>query len=489
MPDTPNLALPLLAAAQAQKHVTHNEALAVLDALVHLAVEEVRSDPPAAPEEGARYLVDEGAAAAFAGRERSIALWDLGAWRFLAPRAGWRVYVKEQGRVHVHDGAAWRDLGTVIGALANLDRLGVGTSADATNRLAAKVNAALFTALGAGEGGSGDLRFVLNKEGTGRVVSQLYQSGFGGRAETGLIGDDDFTLKVSPDGGTWREALRVSAATGEVLFPSGVAGLSGGLRRNLLINPDFSVNQRGFVGGALAAGVYGYDRWKAGAGGCTLAVAPDGTATLSGTLAQVVEAPRLAGRTVTVSVRDPTGPVAVEVAGVAGAIGAGAGRRSVTLQLPGAATGNVLVLLSASGAAFVQPALVVGEAPPDEDPMPPGLTLALCQRYFEKSYDLALAPGSVTTAGIRLCRPVTTGQTVLDPLAGSFAVRKRAVPTVTWYSPSGLAARIRNSATSADLTITGTNFTSESSTGAPVLSAAAAAGTLLQAHWTAEAEL
>jgi hypothetical protein len=274
-----------------------------------------------------------------------------------------------------------------------------------------------------------------------------------------------------------------------VQFPSGVAGLSGGARRNLLINPDFAVNQRGFAGGALAVGVYGFDRWKAGAGGCTLSVAPDGTATLSGSLAQVVEAPRLAGRIVTVSVRDPAGPIAVEVAGVSGVIAAGAGRRSVTLQLPGGATGNVLVSLLASGAAFAHPALVAGEDPPDEDPTPLGVTLALCQRYFEKSYDLALAPGSVTTAGLRLCRAVTTGQTVLETLAGPFAVRKRAVPTVTWYSPSGAAARVRNTTTAGDLTVTGTNSASESNTGAPVLSAAVAPGTLLQAHWTAEAEL
>jgi hypothetical protein len=31
---TPHLALPLMAAAQAQKHVTHNEALRLLDGLV-----------------------------------------------------------------------------------------------------------------------------------------------------------------------------------------------------------------------------------------------------------------------------------------------------------------------------------------------------------------------------------------------------------------------------------------------------------------------
>lgn len=55
---SPNLALPLLAASQAQKHVTHNEALLALDALVHLSVaSRGLVEPPAAPTEGERYLV------------------------------------------------------------------------------------------------------------------------------------------------------------------------------------------------------------------------------------------------------------------------------------------------------------------------------------------------------------------------------------------------------------------------------------------------
>ena len=41
MSETVNLELPLIAAAQAQKHVTHNEALAIADALIHLAVPSV----------------------------------------------------------------------------------------------------------------------------------------------------------------------------------------------------------------------------------------------------------------------------------------------------------------------------------------------------------------------------------------------------------------------------------------------------------------
>ena len=41
---TPRLSLPLLAAGQAQKHVTHNDALTRLDALIQLAVRQPHQD-------------------------------------------------------------------------------------------------------------------------------------------------------------------------------------------------------------------------------------------------------------------------------------------------------------------------------------------------------------------------------------------------------------------------------------------------------------
>jgi hypothetical protein len=58
MTTTPHLALPLIAAAQAQKHVTHNEALFAVDALLHCAVKDKDlAAPPASPAEGDRYIV------------------------------------------------------------------------------------------------------------------------------------------------------------------------------------------------------------------------------------------------------------------------------------------------------------------------------------------------------------------------------------------------------------------------------------------------
>ncbi|WP_428029267.1 DUF2793 domain-containing protein [Ancylobacter sp.] len=106
---TPLLALPLLAAAQAQKHVTHNEALVLLDAAAQLAVlDRTRTAPPSASVSGDRHIVAAGASGAWAGHSGEIALYDSG-WRFLIPRAGWRVYVSSEARSLLHDGTAWRD--------------------------------------------------------------------------------------------------------------------------------------------------------------------------------------------------------------------------------------------------------------------------------------------------------------------------------------------------------------------------------------------
>ena len=58
MDTTPNLALPYILASQAQKHVTHNEAIRALDALVQISVKDRDlAAPPGAPAEGDRYIV------------------------------------------------------------------------------------------------------------------------------------------------------------------------------------------------------------------------------------------------------------------------------------------------------------------------------------------------------------------------------------------------------------------------------------------------
>ena len=63
MPDiSPILSLPYILPAQAQKHVTHNEALRLLDVMVQLAVlNRNLSAAPALPAIGDRHIVAAGA--------------------------------------------------------------------------------------------------------------------------------------------------------------------------------------------------------------------------------------------------------------------------------------------------------------------------------------------------------------------------------------------------------------------------------------------
>lgn len=434
---TPNLFLPLIAAAQAHKHVTHNEALALIDALVHLAVADVANAPPQSPAPGLRLLVGSAPSGVFAGHAGAIALADEGVWRMLAPRAGWSLLVEATGAFLVHDGSLFRPISDFVPMPEELSRLGIGTAPDDLNRLAAKLNAALLTARATGEGGTGDLRFVLNKESAAATVSQLYQSAWGGRAETGLVGDDDFRVRVSADGATWHDAIVCEGAGGAVRFPGGLPGLPAGCR-NLLVNPAFAVDGRGFGAGILAAGAYGYDRWRAGAAGAELVRAFDGTITLDGVLEQVIEAPELAGEIVTLSVESPDADLAIAIGAegdfATATLPAGSGRRSASVQVPWSVHGDVLVRITAAApTSFRRVQLETGASATAFERRPRALEEALCARYF-----CAVGPDAAnrtigTTAGI---------DTVDHHGLVVFPVRMRATPTCVATAPGTFALSV-----------------------------------------------
>jgi hypothetical protein len=109
---TTHLGLPYLMAAQAQKHVTHNEALRLLDAMVQLAVlDRTRTAPPASPVDGDRHLVPSGATGLWAGWDLNVALWIDGAWIRLVPRPGWLVWIADEGTFLVWSGSSWASVG------------------------------------------------------------------------------------------------------------------------------------------------------------------------------------------------------------------------------------------------------------------------------------------------------------------------------------------------------------------------------------------
>lgn len=213
--NSPRLALPLLQPAQAQKHVTHNEALRILDIFVQLTVEEFEAtDPPASPVEGLVYAVGPAATGDWFGATGLLATWVDGAWQFHTPTAGWIAAHAATSEVRVFTGSVWSAVtGGGAASTQNLAGVGVNTTSDLTNRLNVSAPATLLSHEGAGH------QVKVNKAGIADTASLLFQTGFSGRAELGLAGDDDFSLKLSADGSIWQEALKI--APGEALFHTG----------------------------------------------------------------------------------------------------------------------------------------------------------------------------------------------------------------------------------------------------------------------------
>jgi len=381
MSDTPRLGLPLLAAGQAQKHVTHNDALMRLDALVHLVVaSRTQTVPPASPAETSAYIVPAGGTGVFAGHQDELAIFEDGAWNFLPPRAGWQAWVTDEAEHHVWTGMQWRRSQPESSLGAAL--WGVNTTADTTNRLAVSADASLFNHAGT------DHRLKLNKASAARTASLLFQDAFSGRAEIGLAGDDQFRIKVSPDGTNWTEALVVDRTSGLVSLPAS-SWARETPRPNLLVNGDWQINQRGFAGGALAAGSYGYDRWKAHIGGASLNRSGFDLTLTSGAVRQMVE-PTLWGVTsfastpLCLSVEDLSGGnLDVIIGSVSGTITAGSGRRFVVLTPAAGDVGNLTIQLApAAGAVtFRSIKLETGATPSPWLARSQTQERQLCERY------------------------------------------------------------------------------------------------------------
>lgn len=221
MEQSPRLSLSYVAPSQAQKHVTVNETFRRLDALVQMRVRsQTVSAQPTAPDEGDGYILPPSPTGpAWSNYQpNDLAFFQDGAWISIAGVAGMRAYVADDDRLVVYDGAVW----TPVGGGTQSASFGVNTSADATNRLSVKSDAVLFSHDDVTPG-SGDARVKVNKAVAGDTASHLFQTGFSGRAEFGLTGDDDFRVKVSADGVNWNDAMVVDKSNGTVNFPAGGA--------------------------------------------------------------------------------------------------------------------------------------------------------------------------------------------------------------------------------------------------------------------------
>lgn len=115
MGNTVQLGLPLVMPAQAQKHVTVNEAFAKLDALAQLRLtSSTMAAPPSEPKPGQSYYVEAEGVGAWAGQIGMIATYANGGWTFTRPLVGWRAWDEERGAFRTFDGIGWVDGGISV---------------------------------------------------------------------------------------------------------------------------------------------------------------------------------------------------------------------------------------------------------------------------------------------------------------------------------------------------------------------------------------
>lgn len=215
--NSPILNLPLLQPAQALKHITVNEALLALETVAQISViDDTLTTPPLEPSEGTRYIVAPNATDAWSGMDERVALWRDSSWHFFEPQAGWLIWVQSRDVFYVYDGTEWTEWESGAGSTGSatggdeLEFFGINATADTTNRLSVNAPATLLNHEG------GDHQLKINKNGAVDTGSLLFQSGFSGRAEMGLAGNDDFSVKVSDDGQDWSVAFAADGGTGHI---------------------------------------------------------------------------------------------------------------------------------------------------------------------------------------------------------------------------------------------------------------------------------
>lgn len=106
---TPNFSMPLLVTAQAQKEITHNEALILIDALLRGTILDGPLDvPPADPMAGDCWIVGDDPEGAWVAAARHLAICTEGGWRFITPAIKMKICRLVDGAMLAFDGSQWQ---------------------------------------------------------------------------------------------------------------------------------------------------------------------------------------------------------------------------------------------------------------------------------------------------------------------------------------------------------------------------------------------
>lgn len=111
MSNTPNLELELMPSNSLQPWVAYNDTMQLIDALLHLAVEDrVTTAPPTTTEDdiGKRWIVAAGATGDWAGSDGAVALCTAaGLWRIIEPREGFEAWVIADSEKVRYESGSW----------------------------------------------------------------------------------------------------------------------------------------------------------------------------------------------------------------------------------------------------------------------------------------------------------------------------------------------------------------------------------------------
>ena len=114
MSQTAKLGLPYIITSQAQKEVTHNEALNALDLFVARVALDFVDTPPGSPAEGDIYIVGTSPTGDFVDHDNELAQYLTGGWIFYAPYKWLDLVVEAEDTRYVWDGSAWVPFGLIM---------------------------------------------------------------------------------------------------------------------------------------------------------------------------------------------------------------------------------------------------------------------------------------------------------------------------------------------------------------------------------------